>query len=65
MKKWNLFSSIFQITVGMAAIVAYVVLAASGEPIGRWTVTFILAIAFVVLGVIGLIDCKRSDQNRS
>lgn len=65
MKKWNLITSIFQIAVGIAAIVAYIVIAASGEPIGRWTVTLILAIAFLVIGVIGVIDYKKSNQKRS
>ena len=65
MKKWNLITSIFQIAVGIAAIVAYIVIAASGEPIGRWTVTLILAIAFLVIGVIGVIDYKKSNQKQS
>ena len=32
MKKWNLFAAIFQIVVGIAAIVAYIVVAASAAP---------------------------------
>ena len=56
MKQWNLFAAIFQIVVGIAAIVAYIVVAASGEPLGKWTITLILAIAFVVMGVINAID---------
>ena len=60
MKKWNLFASIFQIVVGLAAMIAYIVIAASGEPLGKWTVTLILAIAFVVMGMIALIDCLKS-----
>lgn len=47
MSKWRLFSSIFQITVGIAAIIAYIVIAASGEPLGKWTVTLLLAINIV------------------
>jgi hypothetical protein len=31
---------------------------ASGEDMTRWIVTLILSIAFVVLGVIGIIDYK-------
>ena len=64
MKKWNLFASIFQIVIGIAAIIAYIVVAASGEPIGKWTITLILAIAFVVMGVIGIIDWVRSNKKR-
>ena len=62
MKKWNLFAAIFQIVVGIAAIVAYVVVAASGEPLGKWTITLMLAIAFVVMGVIGAIDYVKSNK---
>ena len=57
-----MFSSIFQIVVGIAAIIAYIVIAASGEPLGKWTVTLLLAIAFVVIGVIGIIDWNKSKN---
>ena len=56
-----MFSSIFQIVVGIAAIIAYIVIAASGEPLGKWTVTLLLAIAFAVIGVIGIADWKKSN----
>ena len=62
MSKWRLFSSIFQIVVGIAAIIAYIVIAASGEPLGKWTVTLLLAIAFVVIGAIGIIDWNKSKN---
>lgn len=62
MKKRNLFVAIFQIVVGIAAIVAFIIVAASGDPIGKWSVTLILAIAFVVMGVIGLIDYVKSNR---
>ena len=64
MKKWNLFASIFQIVVGLAAMIAYIVIAASGEPLGKWTITLILAIAFVVMGVIGTIDYVKSNKTQ-
>ena len=56
MKKWNLFAAIFQIIVGIAAIIAYIFVATSGEALGKWTITLILAIAFVVIGVINTIS---------
>ena len=62
MSKWRLFSSMFQIVVGIAAIIAYIVIAASGEPLGKWTVTLLLAIAFVVIGAIGIADWKKSNR---
>ncbi|MEE0839519.1 MAG: hypothetical protein U0L88_14435 [Acutalibacteraceae bacterium] len=59
MSKWRLFSSIFQIAVGIAAIIAYAVIAASGEALGKWTITLILAIAFVIFGIIGIVEWKK------
>ena len=62
MNKWHLFSSIFQIVVGIAAIIAYVVIAVSGEALVKWTITLILAIAFLIMGIIGIIDWKKSKK---
>ena len=64
MKKWNVFAAIFQIVVGIAAIVAYIVVAASGEPLVKWTITLILAIAFVVMGVINAIGYLKSNKTQ-
>ena len=50
--KWYLISSIIQLVFGLCAIASFVILAISGEDIKRWIVTLILAIAFVVLGII-------------
>ncbi len=43
--KFNLIASIFQIVVGIAAVLAFVVLGLSGEDMSRWLVTLILSIA--------------------
>ena len=60
--KWRLFASIFQLVVGVMAILAFAILIANGEEnMIKWTVTLILAIAFVVLGIVGIID-YRSNQ---
>ena len=56
--KWNLVSSIIQLVVGILAIMAFVVLGLNGENMTRWIVTLILSIAYVVLGIIGIIDYK-------
>lgn len=64
MKKWNLLAAVCQIVSGLAAIVAYIVIAASGEPLGRWKITLALAIAFVVMGVVGAIDYARSNKDK-
>jgi uncharacterized membrane protein HdeD (DUF308 family) len=62
MKKWNLFASLFQIAVGISAIVTYLLLAVNGESVFRWTVTLVLAAAFIVIGVIGIIDFMRAHK---
>jgi uncharacterized membrane protein HdeD (DUF308 family) len=59
--KWNLIASIFRLVIGILAILSFAVLAINGENMIRWIPTLILSIAFVVLGIIGIIDYK-SDQ---
>ena len=54
--KWYLISSIFQLLVGLTAIVFFVILAVNGEIVAKWIITLLLAIAFVVMGIIGIID---------
>ena len=56
MKKWNLFAAIFQILVGIAAIIAFIFVFVSGESLGKWIITLIVSIAFVVMGVINIIN---------
>lgn len=52
-------TSIFQIVIGLAAIIAYIVIARHEANMTKWTITLILAIAYVILGIIGVIDCKK------
>ena len=59
--KFNLIASIFQLVVGVAAVLAFVVLGSGGENMSKWIATLILSIAFVVLGIIGIVDYK-SDK---
>lgn len=54
--KWHLFSSVFQVIVGVLAIVAFFVLWRNGETMARWIITLLLAIAYLVIGGIGVID---------
>ena len=55
-KKVQLITSLIQIVIGIAAVIAFFILLFSNENITRFIVTFILAIAFIVIGVINLID---------
>lgn len=56
--KWNLISSIIQLVFGILAIIAFIVIAISGEVMTKWIITLFLAIAFVIIGIIGIIDYK-------
>ena len=60
--KLNFIASIFQLVIGILAIGAFVVVVASGENIGKWIITLILAIGFVFLGVMGIIDYKSNSK---
>jgi len=61
--KWQLFSSIFQLTVGILAILSFAILGFGGENMTKWIITLILAVAFVILGVVGIIDYKSKDDS--
>ena len=54
--KVYLISSIFQVLVGLIAIIFLIILAINGEVITKWIITSLLAIAYVVIGTIGIID---------
>ena len=56
--KWNLISSIIQLVFGVLAIIAFIILAIKGEFITKWVITLLLAIAFVIIGIIGIVDYK-------
>lgn len=56
--KWNLISLIIQLVFSILAIIAFIILAINGEIMTKWIITLVLAIAFVVIGIIGIIDYK-------
>jgi len=56
--KWNLVSSIVQLVFGLLAIISFIILAISGEIMTKWIITLLLSIAFVIIGIIGIIDYK-------
>jgi hypothetical protein len=58
-KKKDLILSIFQISVGLLAIIVFAIAGLGGESVARWTITLLLALAFVALGIIGVIDYKK------
>ena len=62
MKRWPLIAAIMQLLIGIAAVAAYVVVAVGGEPLGKWTITLLLAIGFVIMGILGVIDWKKERK---
>ena len=54
--KWHLIASVIQVIFGILAILAFIILAVNGEIMTRWIVTLLLAIAFVVIGIIGIVS---------
>ena len=54
--KWYFIGSIFQFLVGFIAIIFFIILAMNGEDIRRWIITFLLAVLFSIIGMIGIID---------
>lgn len=58
--RWNLIASIFQLIVGILAIVAFMVIGISGEIMIKWIGTLVLSVAFVVLGIIGIVNYKSN-----
>ena len=61
-KKWPLISSIIQLCIGVLTVASFVVLAIAGEDMRRWIVTVILAVAFVILGIVGIVDYKKCGK---
>ena len=58
-RKWYLFSSIIQLAVGLAAIIAFIYLAIKGEIMTKWIAALVLAIAFAILGIVGILDYRK------
>ena len=57
--KWRLASSIIQLVVGLAAIASFIIIASSGENVARWIPTLLLAVAYAVIGAVGIITYVR------
>ena len=54
--KWYLISSIFQVLVGLIAIIFFIILFINGEVMTRWIITLFLAVVYVVIGTVGIIN---------
>lgn len=60
--KKQLFLSVFQLVVGAAATAAFIILDLGGESMTRWTITLVLAIAYIVMGIWGIADYLKADK---
>ena len=60
--KKQLFLSVFQLVVGAAATAAFIILDLGGESMTRWTITLVLAIAYMVRGIWGIADYLKADK---
>jgi len=56
----SLLTSLVQLVFGLSAIVAYTVLALHGESMLRWIPSLFLSVAFVILGILGLLEQRRN-----
>ena len=59
---WKLIASIVQLVVGIAAIISHIIIAINREAMLKWTVTLILAIGFVIIGIIGIVDWIKAKK---
>ena len=59
-KAWKAFGRRFLVAIGVFAVVAFLILGFSDEELTKWIITLILAIAFIILGFIGIIDYKKN-----
>ena len=58
--KLSLISSIVQLVFvfGILAIIAFIILLINGEDMSKWIITLLLAVTFVIIGIIGIVDYK-------
>lgn len=55
-KRFDLIASIIQVIIGLCGIVAYIVLLTShSENMLKWTITAVLSVAFLVIGIMRII----------
>ncbi len=62
-KPFYLVASVFQLLIGIAGALAFAVLAADGEIeiLSKWTMTFALAVCFIVIGIKEIKDYKTAQ----
>lgn len=56
--KWPLAASVFQLVVGLLAIIAFCILCAGGENMVKWIITLLLAVGYVIMGIVCIIHYR-------
>ena len=56
--KLSLISSIVKLVFGILAIIVLIILLINGEDMSKWIITLLLAVTFVIIGIIGIVDYK-------
>ena len=63
--KFQLICAIFEIVVGVLAILSFVfIIIDESENASKWMGTLFLSLGFILMGISGVIDYKDSKQNR-
>lgn len=58
--KCFLISSIVQLFFGVLAVISFIILFINGEDMSKWIITLLLALVFMILGIIGIVLQNKS-----
>ena len=58
--KFYLFASIFQVVIGLLAVIAFFVIMESGENMKKWIAALLLSIFFIINGILGIVGYVKS-----
>ncbi len=61
--KRTLIVSIFQLTISILTIIAFIIMCITGNLEKKYIRTLLLAIALLILGIIGIIDYIKSKKD--
>lgn len=61
----DLLISIFQIIIGLATIISFVVVATTGENMLKWSIALIVAFIFIVVGVKDIIGYIKQKKDKT
>lgn len=57
--KWPLFGAIFDIIVGVAGILSFIIIYVSGDSVKKWLPSLVLSIIFLIIGVCEFIHWRK------